>query len=57
MDWFEGTRFMYRHVIEGQLAVNLKLVGWGHASAGVHQAITKLEGKEKYNEEHCLTLL
>lgn len=47
---------MYRHAIERQLAVNLKLVGWSHASTGVHQTITKLERKKK-SEELCLEVL
>ncbi len=43
-----GHMVTYRHAIEGQLAVNFKLVGRGHTSTGVHQGITELkEEREK----------
>ena len=40
---------MYRHAIERQLSVNLKLVGWSHPSTCIHQGITKL-GERKHKE-------
>ena len=38
----------YRHAVEGQLSVNFELVGRGHASAGVHQAVTELRERKEY---------
>lgn len=38
---------MYRHAVEGQLAVDLKLVGWGRPSTGVHQRVAELERKQE----------
>lgn len=38
---------MYRHAVEGQLAVDLEQVGLGHPSTGVHQRVAELERKRK----------
>lgn len=37
----------YRHAVEGQLAVDLELVGRGHPPAGVHQRVAELEGRNR----------
>lgn len=38
---------MYRHAVEGQLAVDLEQVGRGHPSTGVHQRVAELERKQE----------
>lgn len=48
---WKGEMTVYRHPVERQLTMDLKLVGRSHPSTGVHQIITKLQGEWKDDED------